>query len=106
MRRVVDIDETETHAVARAPLEIVEQGPNEVAADIRAIGSGLMHGLYIAPEVVDARRVGDVAGHIWLIVPAEAVLQHVDRQTIARADLKKRVVKCLWMDRPLDGCVR
>src|SRR5919197_159958 len=78
-RRVVDVDDPEPLRVPVRPLEVVEQAPDEVAADRRAVRDRLQDGGDVGFDV--RRPLGVV--HAPVVCPhvAEggAVLGHVDR---------------------------
>ena len=58
-RREVDVDDAEAFGVAEGPFEVVEEGPDEVAADVGAFGDRVRDGADVLAEVVDAQRVVD-----------------------------------------------
>src|SRR3954466_5471416 len=55
--RVVHVDEAEALGVAVLPLEVVENPPGEVAADVDAVGDRPRQRAQVRLQVVDARRV-------------------------------------------------
>src|SRR4029453_304976 len=57
----VDVDDAEALVVALFPLEVVQQRPDAVAADVDAVGDGSGEGGEVALEVGGARGVLDVA---------------------------------------------
>ena len=57
----VDVDEPEALGVAERPLEVVQQRPHEVAAQVDAVGDRAVRGAEVRVEVVDADRIVDVA---------------------------------------------
>src|SRR5687768_8479606 len=54
---VVDADEPETLPITLGPLEVVEQRPDEVAADVDALADRLVQCAQMPVEVVDAGGV-------------------------------------------------
>jgi hypothetical protein len=61
----VDVHDAEPLAVPKAPLQVVEERPDEVAANVGALRHCLGHRGDVRAEVVDAQRVVDDAalGH-------------------------------------------
>jgi hypothetical protein len=71
---VVDADEAEACRVAVGPLEVVEEGPGEVAADVGPAGAGLGDGRQMGGEVGGAVGVVDEAVGVGTVVVGGAVL--------------------------------
>ena len=103
-RGEVDVDDAEAFGVAEGPFEVVEEGPDEVAADVRALLDGAVDGEDVVAEVVDAERVlsGSVDGGRW-IVERGAVFGDVDRRgAVAVAEPGRTVGEALGEDFPPD----
>src|SRR5208282_2262670 len=81
-RREVDIDEPEAIRVARAPFEIVEQRPDEIAAYVRTFPECRPHRADVGFEIGDAVAIDDFAALVGLVLAAAAVLGDIDRQAI------------------------
>ena len=73
--------------IARAPFEVVEQGPHEVAAHVGAGGDGRTQGSDVEGEIADALQVDEVARAVELLDGTGTVLKDVDRQAIAPIQL-------------------
>ncbi len=58
-RPVVDPHEPEPRPVSMRPLEVVEERPDEVAADVRPYLDRPVDGCHVAAQVVDPLRVVD-----------------------------------------------
>jgi len=75
-RRIVDIDDPEALRVAEAPLEVVEEAPDEVAADRRAGVARASDRVDVRLQVRDALRIVDGAvteETIEVVEPSTAV---------------------------------
>ena len=57
-----DVDDAEPFVVALGPLEVVEQRPDEIAADVVALGDGPVQLDQVAAQVLAAIQVDDLAG--------------------------------------------
>jgi hypothetical protein len=55
----VDFHKTKCWAIARGPLEIIHQRPDEVSTDVNAAFSGLLHGFDVALKECDSIGVMD-----------------------------------------------
>src|SRR5439155_390475 len=77
----VHVDDPEPLGVALTPLEIVEQRPGEVPAEVDALFQGGVRGAQVIPVVLDPQRIGDVArpGLERRIVECGPVLGDVER---------------------------
>src|SRR6202035_28889 len=89
----VDVDDAEALGEAQAPLQVVEERPGEVAADVDAQGDGPADGLDVLAEVVDAERIVDLAAdRRRRVVEGGAVLGDVEgRRTVAGAETEQDV---------------
>ena len=75
------MDDAEAFRVAEGPFEVVEEGPDEVAADVGAFGDCVRDGADVLAEVVDAQRiVDDTVESGRRIVERGAVFGDVDRR--------------------------
>ena len=54
----VDVHDAEALGVAQGPLEVVEQRPDEVAAQVDPVADGAVRGVQVGVEVADPLRVG------------------------------------------------
>src|SRR5258708_11678354 len=79
-RRIVDMDEAEAFAEAEAPFEIVEQRPDEIAANVDSGRDGVEYRAEIATKIFDALAVMDLAVARHLVGKGGAVFGDVDRQ--------------------------
>src|SRR6478609_8585446 len=98
LRLVVDVDQAEAILVAFAPLEVVEDGPVEVAGDRDALGGGALEAAEVAREEVDALRVVDLAVEVDEVRVAEAVFRKNDRELVALGLEARRPVQRLRGD--------
>src|SRR5262249_39699579 len=73
LRRIVHIDKSKAMGIARAPFEVVEQGPHEVAAHVGAGGDGRTQGSHVEGEITAALQVAEVARAVELLDGACAV---------------------------------
>ena len=64
----IDVGEAEALAVALGPLEVVEQAPGVVAADVGALGDGASEPVKVLAEIVGAAGVADDAVGIGAVV--------------------------------------
>ena len=97
LRRVVDIDEAEARCIAGIPLEIVEQGPDEIAADARSCLHRGTHRVSIGSQYA-TRCSSPIA------LPGSAVARppfSVTRSADENGDEGKQHAKCID-DRPSD----
>jgi hypothetical protein len=75
------VDDAEALRVAEAPLEVVEQRPGEVAAEIRPLSDGIVGRAQVHLVVRDTQRIVDAAvDRLRRIVEGCAVLGDVERQ--------------------------
>src|SRR5579872_1936 len=65
---IINVNKTETFAVALGPLKVVEKGPDNVAFDRYTLSYDLGNGLDVPPQVVYALLIVDIVGAIPLIV--------------------------------------
>src|ERR1700674_1782217 len=89
LRREIDMHDAEAAFVALHPLEIVEEAPAEIAAQVGAVGARLQRGSDMAADVVGAERILDRVALHDLIEVAEtgAVLGDEDRRiAVVRLD--------------------
>src|SRR6266542_4221485 len=77
--REVDVHQTEAPGVALVPLEVVEQRPDEVAAQVDALLQRLMGGAEMPLEETDAVGVVHVALRVGVVVEGSPVLGHHQR---------------------------
>src|ERR1700730_2947482 len=103
LRRVVDIDEAEARCIAGIPLEIVEQGPHEIAADARSRLHRGTHRVSMGSQILDALLVADLPRLVRLFARSEAVLRDKDRQMKTVMKGEQRVAKCNGINRPSDS---
>src|SRR5206468_3830389 len=80
LRGEVDVDDAEALGVAEGPFEIVEERPDEVAADVDSRRDRVGNGGDVIAQVLHAQRILDdaVDGARW-IVERGAVLGDVNR---------------------------
>src|SRR5215208_485192 len=82
----VDVDDAEALGVAVAPLEVVEEGPGEVAAEVDAGLDRAAGGAQVVAVVGDAQRVVDRAAvGRGRVVEGGAVLGDVERDAAVAA---------------------
>ena len=98
-----DVDQAEAFLVSRGPLEVIHEGPVEVAADVGAGGDGAAEGEEVAGGKVDALGVVDAAVEAGPIDVGEAVLGDVDRGLVALAHEEGAVVQAVRVDGPAEG---
>ena len=77
------MDEAEAVLVALAPLEVVEDGPIEVAGERDALVRGAPEAAEVAGEVVDPLRIVDLAVEVDEVGVAKAVFGKGDRELVA-----------------------
>jgi len=80
-RRAVNPNDTKVHLEARIPLQVVLEGPDEVAADIRALLQGLTDGVDVVVQVLLAHGVVHGLLHVVLL-PGQTVLRNVRRDVV------------------------
>src|SRR5262249_44374690 len=73
LRRIVDVDQPEALPVPPLPLEVVEQRPNEVAANVDTLGTCIVDRLDVALQVVETPLVVDSVA-LDMVVEGRAVL--------------------------------
>src|SRR5437588_6658573 len=101
--RIVDVDDPEPLLVTRLPLEVVEQRPDEVAADIDSPAPRLLHRRHVRPQIVDAPLVLDHAV-VEPVVEGGAVLGDQQREiavVVLEPEQERR--QRLGRDRPTHG---
>src|SRR5215467_2872513 len=77
--RIVDVDDPEPLVVAPLPLEVVEQRPDVVAANVDALGARLLDGGDVRPEVLEPALVVDAVS-VEPVLERSAVLRDQQRQ--------------------------
>src|SRR6266516_6095378 len=75
---VVNVDQAEALGVALFPLEVVQQRPDEVAAQVHPGGDGALRRAEVAIQEADAVGIVDLALRVGVVVEGGAVLG--DRQ--------------------------
>src|SRR5262245_36304555 len=99
---VVDVDQAKALGEAEAPLEVVEDRPDEVAAHRGAVGEGLVGRGDVAGEVADADGVAHAAVGAGRVGPGRPALGHEDRRrAVVALDAEERAVEPLGRDLPL-----
>src|SRR5512135_93529 len=78
LRRVIDVDDAESLAVALGPLEVVQERPEEIAAQVEAFGHGAVERDQIIAQVLAAVEVEDRAAGGDLVVEGRAILGDVE----------------------------
>src|ERR1039458_7853419 len=78
--RVVDPDEAESLRESVPPFEVVEQRPDDVAANVDTGGDRIEDGAEMTLEVGDALRVAHLAVGGDIVVERHAILQDVERR--------------------------
>src|SRR5262245_16035133 len=79
LRRVVDVDDPEPLVVAPLPLEVVEQRPDVVAANVHALRLRALDRVDVFPEIVEPALVVDDA-FVEPVLEGGAVLRDQQRQ--------------------------
>src|SRR5438874_2814075 len=99
--RIVDVDDPEPLRVAPFPLEVVEQRPDVVAANVDSLGPRPLDGRDMRAQVRDATTVGDGAvGEP--VLEGSAVLGDQQREVaVVSLDPQKQLRERLRHDRPL-----
>src|SRR5947209_1910562 len=87
-RREIDVDKTETSAVAERPHEIVEQRPHKIAADRHARLDRIEHRPKIAAQIGDPLFVADPSVRVDPVRKSGPVFENVDRQIAGVAFLR------------------
>ena len=72
------MNKTEARTVAGTPFEIVEQRPDEIAANVAPCRHGLVHRTHVAVEIGDPAVILDPAVQVRGFLVAGAVLQLFD----------------------------
>src|SRR3954454_24150672 len=97
----VDVDEPEALGVAEGPLEVVQQRPHEVAAQVDALADRAVGRAEVPVEVLDADRVVDLAVVALLVGDGGAVLGDVERYAgVVAADPREELVEALGIVLP------
>src|SRR5208283_253696 len=100
----IDVDDAEPPAIALGPFEIVQKRPDEVAAQLDAIGERAARGGKMIAQIGDTVVVVHGAIRRDRIVVAGTVLGHVDfRIAVTVAQAMERVGEAARVDRPTEG---
>src|SRR5205085_6703651 len=97
-----DVHDAEALRVAERPLEVIEQRPHEVAAQVHSLLRGRTRRLEVLAQVRDAQRILEaVARDRRGIEEGRAVLGHIERHlAIALSDPEQDVAEALGVDLP------
>src|SRR6185437_13625821 len=77
---VVHMHDAESLGKAKGPFVVVEQRPDEIAAQIHALAHGFARGQQVLAQIPDAERIIDSSvDGLWWIVERRAILGHVHR---------------------------
>src|SRR5687768_7338531 len=78
LRRVVHVHETESLGEPVGPLEVVEQGPGEVPAEVYTLPQRRVHGAQVVSQVPGAEWIVDQIFTRRRIVEGRSVLRDVE----------------------------
>src|SRR5215813_2768398 len=99
--RIVDVDDPEPLVVAPLPLEVVEQRPDVVAANVDALGASLLDGRDVLAQVGDPALIVDRAV-VEPVLEGCAVLGDQQREiAVVSLDAQKQLGEGLRHDRPI-----
>lgn len=99
-RWTIDPSETEVHLVAREPLQIVLERPDEVALDITASSDSITHSLDVVMQVLLTFNVVNSHSHVVLL-PRETVLRDIGGDVVVRVlGVDEQVTETRAIDSP------
>src|SRR5579875_2144629 len=101
LRCVIHIDDAETLTISFGPLKVIQQRPDEVAAQWRALLQRLRRCLDVLAQVLDALRIADEAIAVPFIGEGGSVLGYEERRYVILAvQAHDQVGERLWVDLP------
>src|SRR6266699_4281053 len=104
---IIHVDQAEALAVALGPLEVVQEGPHDVALDRNTLAHNLGNVLNVRPQVVYALLVVNVVVAVPVIVEGRATLR--DNQSfwgVLSVNARQYDEEAIGEDLPAHFCVR
>ena len=99
---VIDVDDAEAVGIALCPLEIIHKGPEEIAADICALGCRSFQREQIAVEKINAVWVVDLAVQRNRVVRGHSVFGNEEGLSVTLAEKFGCPIQAFGRNGPLD----